>query len=60
MDAFDPDFEKYPKFAKARAIEFSQHPGELLIIPTGWFHQAYNAMETMAVSSQVMNTANYR
>ncbi|XP_071809042.1 uncharacterized protein [Asterias amurensis] len=60
IDAFDPDLQTYPMFAQARAITFTQHPGELLIIPTGWFHQAYNDMETIAVSSQVMNTANYR
>ena len=39
MDAFDPDFDVYPLFAKAKYIEFEQLPGELLMIPTGWFHQ---------------------
>ena len=60
IDAFDPDFKKFPRFAKAKAIEFDQHPGELLMIPTGWFHQAYNDEETLAVSSQVMNINNYK
>ena len=39
VDAFNPDLKKYPKFSKARAISFEQRPGELLIIPPGWFHQ---------------------
>ena len=60
VDAFNPDLKRFPKFAEAKAIEFDQHPGELLMIPTGWFHQAYNGEETMAVSSQVMNINNYK
>ncbi|XP_033118154.1 F-box protein At1g78280-like [Anneissia japonica] len=59
VDAFNPDLKTYPMFRHAKAIEFDQKPGELLIIPTGWFHQAYNDDETMAVSSQVMNSGNY-
>ncbi|CAB3983835.1 F-box At1g78280-like, partial [Paramuricea clavata] len=59
IDAYNPDLKKYPKFSKARAISFEQRPGELLIIPPGWFHQAFNAVETIAVSSQVMNSQNY-
>ncbi|XP_033107148.1 HSPB1-associated protein 1-like, partial [Anneissia japonica] len=59
VDAFNPDLKTYPLFRHAKAIEFDQKPGELLIIPTGWFHQAYNDDETMAVSSQVMNSGNY-
>merc|ERR1711976_1023878 len=60
VDAYEPDFVKYPLFAKTEVIEFDQRPGELLIIPTGWFHQAYKAEETIAVSGQLMNTNNYR
>ncbi|XP_071511347.1 uncharacterized protein [Diadema antillarum] len=60
LDAFDPDLIKYPKFEQARALQVQQNPGELLIIPSGWFHQAFNVRETFAISSQVMNSANYR
>lgn len=60
VDAFYPDFKQFPKFRQAQAISFTQEPGEILIIPTGWFHQAFNAQETMAVSSQVMNSQNYK
>lgn len=59
VDAFSPDLKTYPRFAKARAISFEQKPGELLIIPPGWFHQAFNEVETIAVSSQVMNSQNF-
>lgn len=59
VDAFNPDLKTYPRFAKARAISFVQKPGELLIIPPGWFHQAFNEVETIAVSSQIMNSQNF-
>lgn len=36
-----PDFERFPEFAKAKAIEVVLHPGELLVQPTGWFHAVY-------------------
>ncbi|XP_074654452.1 bifunctional arginine demethylase and lysyl-hydroxylase JMJD6-like [Tubulanus polymorphus] len=61
IDAFgfiDPN--KYRKFKKAKAIEFDQLPGELLFIPTGWYHQAFNVEETVAVSSQFMNVNNFK
>lgn len=39
IDAFNPDYKQYPKFRRAQAISFTQQAGDLLIIPTGWFHQ---------------------
>ena len=39
VDAFDPDLVKYPLFKKAVSILVEQLPGEMLIIPSGWFHQ---------------------
>ena len=39
IDAFEPERDRYPLFAKATAIEFDLLPGEILFIPTGWFHQ---------------------
>nr|KAG5688492.1 hypothetical protein BaRGS_007136 [Batillaria attramentaria] len=47
-------------FQSAKYIEVEQKAGELLIIPTGWYHQAYNTEETLAISGQVMNRNNYR
>jgi len=40
VDTFEMDYEqRYPLMAKASYVEFDQLPGDLLIIPTGWFHQ---------------------
>ncbi|XP_077862533.1 uncharacterized protein LOC144344481 [Saccoglossus kowalevskii] len=60
IDTHDVNLKRYPNFKKAKAMEFDQHAGELLMIPSGWFHQAYNVEETMAISSQVMNNNNYK
>jgi len=36
-----PDYQRYPAFAQARPIEVCVHPGELLVLPVGWFHAVY-------------------
>lgn len=36
-----PDLERFPNFAKAKAIEVVLNPGELLVQPAGWFHAVY-------------------
>lgn len=41
LDAFDIDYRQYPKFQKAEYLEVEQNSGELLVVPTGWFHQVY-------------------
>ena len=41
VDAFDPDMKTYPMFDKAASIMFEQLPGEILFIPSGWFHQVF-------------------
>ncbi|KAL4221834.1 hypothetical protein ACF0H5_020088 [Mactra antiquata] len=59
VDAFEIDVWKYPKFRKAEYLEVEQNSGELLIIPSGWFHQAFNDEETLSISMQLMNRNNY-
>ena len=34
-----PDFEKFPLARQAAMIECIVHPGELLYVPAGWYHQ---------------------
>ncbi|XP_066274365.1 uncharacterized protein [Branchiostoma lanceolatum] len=60
VDTFSPNNTRYPDVQQAEFAEVDQVAGELLVIPTGWFHQAYNMEETIAVSRQVMNTNSYR
>lgn len=59
IDAFNPNYNDFPLFRKAQYIETEVSPGEMLIIPTGWYHQAYNSKETISISNQIMNRNNY-
>ncbi|XP_060073793.1 uncharacterized protein LOC132553554 [Ylistrum balloti] len=59
IDAFDADTKKYPRFKRVQYLEVDVFPGEMLIIPTGWYHQAFNVEQTMALSLQMMNRNNY-
>lgn len=41
----DPDFpdpDKFPKFRRAQAVEFHVNDGEVLYLPTYWWHQVYS------------------
>ena len=35
VDAFDPDYKKYPLLREAHALDCTQYQGEMMIIPTG-------------------------
>lgn len=39
IDASSPDYDRFPLFREAEAIEFDQYAGDMLFIPSGWFHQ---------------------
>ena len=49
IDIHHPDFEKYPRFKQVQAWECTLHPGEMLFIPSNWFHE----VETLAFSISV-------
>ncbi|XP_060579895.1 uncharacterized protein LOC132736717 isoform X2 [Ruditapes philippinarum] len=59
VDAFEPDYWKFPKFRKVHYLEVEQNSGEMLIIPSGWYHQAFNDEETLSISMELMNRNNY-
>jgi hypothetical protein len=39
FDPEAPDFEKFPLARQATTIECIVHPGDLLYVPAGWYHQ---------------------
>lgn len=45
---------------KAPVYEGSIGPGEYLVIPSGWWHQARNTELTLAIAGQTCNAANFR
>ncbi|KAK3752509.1 hypothetical protein RRG08_032799 [Elysia crispata] len=58
LDLFDS--VQLGNLPEIKYVEVDQGPGEMLFIPPGWFHQAYNAVPTLAVSGQMMNSNNYQ
>ncbi|KAG7354237.1 cupin-like domain containing protein [Nitzschia inconspicua] len=38
VDWSDPDLDSYPEFAEARGNEVVLQPGDVLYLPTNWFH----------------------
>jgi ribosomal protein L16 Arg81 hydroxylase len=38
VDPRNPDYEKFPLFKKAKSLEVTLNPGEILYLPFQWFH----------------------
>lgn len=41
VSAEAPDYARFPAFAQARPIDVEIGPGDLLVLPAGWFHAVY-------------------
>ncbi|MFM0170878.1 cupin-like domain-containing protein [Paraburkholderia sediminicola] len=50
VDVAEPDLVRFPRFAEARGIDVLLEPGDLLIIPTGWFHCVWALDAVLSVS----------
>ena len=44
-----PDFDKFPLARQAMAIECMVHPGDMLYVPAGWYHQV--SAQTFSLSA---------
>lgn len=54
-------FPKLPDTGKCgKPFEVVQRTGEVILLPSGWWHQAYHVTTTIGVSSQYINVANHR
>eukprot|EP00930_Biecheleria_cincta_P006062 TRINITY_DN10703_c0_g2_i1.p1 TRINITY_DN10703_c0_g2~~TRINITY_DN10703_c0_g2_i1.p1 ORF type:complete len:399 (+),score=72.30 TRINITY_DN10703_c0_g2_i1:68-1264(+) len=53
-------FPLLPTGKCGRPLEVLQAPGEVILLPSGWWHQAYHVTSTVAIASQYVNTANHR
>lgn len=50
VDAARPDFAHFPAFAHARYVDVIVGPGDLLIVPTGWYHCVWALDDVLSVS----------
>jgi ribosomal protein L16 Arg81 hydroxylase len=53
VDAGAVDYERFPAMRKARVLECTLEPGELLFIPIGWWHyvEGLDASVTMSFTN---------
>jgi hypothetical protein len=42
VDPDHPELERFPRFRRARPVEFRVEPGEILYLPAYWWHQVYS------------------
>ncbi len=58
VDLLNPDYEAYPFLRNSKRICYTQRPGELLVVPSGWWHQVCNSDATISVSGNFINESN--
>jgi histone arginine demethylase JMJD6 len=54
-----PDLDKFPLFAQATPIIFNLEPGELLFVPSHWWHTAKILTPSITISANVLNQSNW-
>ncbi|MBN3942868.1 MAG: cupin-like domain-containing protein [Nostoc sp.] len=59
VDTFNPDLKKFPLYVNVKPVEFILSPGELLYIPSMWWHQAENLENTIALTFNTVNEENF-
>jgi len=55
----NPDLERFPLFAKAEPITFVLEPGELLFVPSHWWHTTKMLTPSISISANVVNDSNW-
>jgi len=50
MDRWDPDCAAFPEYCNADIQSFMLHPGDVLLIPRGWWHAVESLNTTISLS----------
>jgi hypothetical protein len=59
IDWSEPDYEKYPAFATAQSNEAVMRPGDVLYLPTNWFHYIVSLNVNIQCNTRSGRTAQY-
>ncbi len=60
VDLDRPDLERFPLFRHATAFECILEPGEMLFIPSEWWHHVVAIEKSITVNYNFFNRANFR
>ncbi len=58
-DVEHPDLTKFPLFANAQPVTFILRPGELVFIPSKWWHTTTMLSPSISISMNVVNRSNW-
>ena len=58
VDAFQPDYARFPLFAEAEGLSCVQRPGDIIFTPSNWWHQVRNETGTLALTENFVNETN--
>ena len=58
-DVDHPDLQKYPLFAKAKAIRVTLHAGESAFMPCGWWHTTRVPGTSLSTVISIANSSNW-
>lgn len=60
VDIFNPDFEQFPLFKKARQVQCMVEEGETLLFPTGWWHTTKIHGPCITMGRAQLNASNWQ
>ena len=58
-DVEQPDLERFPLFAHAVPIKLVLEPGEMLFVPSHWWHTARMLTPSITLSANLLNASNW-
>jgi hypothetical protein len=56
----EPDLAAYPQFAQACGMQFYLDPGEVLFVPSRWWHTAKMTEPSITISINSLNRSNWK
>lgn len=59
VDPLRPNLERFPLYANATPIELVLEPGEVVFIPTGWFHHVVSLDNSISLTFNFVNESNF-
>eukprot|EP00940_MAST-03C_sp_MAST-3C-sp2_P000179 g179.t1 len=61
-DITDPAYDRarFPNAHRVRTINFVQAPGEIMYVPSGWFHQVKNLTDCISVNHNGLHAENLK